>query len=130
MAESQHWLGGRNSDSRDGEMGYLKKIIGDQRLVIDTFKKRPQGRLRWWFLLILKIRFLSGRTPEYPESRCPDIITDPGRGTFRGLTLQQGKGSRALHQKGKLRLWESMGFTEESRYNDEPEDCQEGIQGQ
>ena len=37
----------RNSDSRDDdEIENLKKIIGDQSLVIDTFKKRLQGRSR------------------------------------------------------------------------------------
>ena len=36
----------RNSDSRDKEIEDLKKIIGDQSLVIDSFKKRLQGRLR------------------------------------------------------------------------------------
>lgn len=34
----------RNSDSRDEEIDDLKKIIGDQSLVIDAFKKRLQGR--------------------------------------------------------------------------------------
>ena len=33
-----------NSDSRDEEIEDLKKIIGDQSLVIDVFKKRLQGR--------------------------------------------------------------------------------------
>ena len=32
----------RNSDSRDDEIENLKKIIGDQSLVIDTFKKRSR----------------------------------------------------------------------------------------
>ena len=36
----------RNSDSRDEEIQDLKKIIGDQSLVIDAFKKRLQGRSR------------------------------------------------------------------------------------
>jgi len=35
-----------NSDSRDDEIADLKKIIGDQSLVIDAFKKRLQGRSR------------------------------------------------------------------------------------
>ena len=34
----------RNSDTRDDEIEDLKKIIGDQSLVIDAFKKRLQGR--------------------------------------------------------------------------------------
>ncbi|QRF75143.1 IS2 repressor TnpA [Thermoplasmatales archaeon] len=34
----------RSSDSRDEEIADLKKIIGDQSLVIDAFKKRLQGR--------------------------------------------------------------------------------------
>ena len=34
----------RNFDSRDEEIKNLKKIIGDQSLVIDAFKKRLQGR--------------------------------------------------------------------------------------
>ena len=34
----------RNSDSRDEEIEDLKKIIGDQSLAIDAFKKRLQGR--------------------------------------------------------------------------------------
>jgi transposase-like protein len=34
----------RNSDSRDDEIQNLKKVIGDQSLVIDAFKKRLQGR--------------------------------------------------------------------------------------
>ena len=42
----------RNSDSRDEEIEDLKKIIGDQCLVIAAFKKRLQGRSRWWFLKI------------------------------------------------------------------------------
>ena len=33
---------GRNSDSRDEEIRDLKKIIGDQSLVIDAFKKRSR----------------------------------------------------------------------------------------
>ncbi len=33
----------RNSDSRDGEIEDLKKIIGDQSLVIDVFKKASRG---------------------------------------------------------------------------------------
>jgi transposase-like protein len=32
----------RNSDSRDEEINDLKKIIGDQSLVIDAFKKRSR----------------------------------------------------------------------------------------
>ena len=32
----------RNSDSRDDEIENLKKIIGDQSLVIDAFKKRSR----------------------------------------------------------------------------------------
>ena len=36
----------RDSDSRDEEIQDLKKIIGDQSLVIDAFKKRLQGRSR------------------------------------------------------------------------------------
>ena len=36
----------KNSDSRDEEIQDLKKIIGDQSLIIDAFKKRLQGRLR------------------------------------------------------------------------------------
>ena len=36
----------RNSDTRDEEIEDLKKIIGDQSLVIDAFKKRLQGRSR------------------------------------------------------------------------------------
>ena len=35
---------GRNSDSRDEKIENLKKIIGDQSLVIDAFKRRLQGR--------------------------------------------------------------------------------------
>ena len=35
---------GRNSDSRDEEIEDLKKIIGDQSLVIDAFKRRLHGR--------------------------------------------------------------------------------------
>ncbi len=34
---------GRNSDSRDEEIEDLKKIIGDQSLVIDAFKKGFKG---------------------------------------------------------------------------------------
>ena len=33
---------GRNSDSRDEENEDLKKIIGDQSLVIDAFKNRSR----------------------------------------------------------------------------------------
>ena len=33
---------GRNSDSRDEEIDDLKKIIGDQSMVIDAFKKRSR----------------------------------------------------------------------------------------
>ena len=33
---------GRNSDSRDEEIEDLKKIIGDQSLVIDAFKKQSR----------------------------------------------------------------------------------------
>ena len=33
----------RNSDSRDKEIEDLKKIIGDQSLVIDAFKKGSKG---------------------------------------------------------------------------------------
>ena len=36
----------KKSDSRDEEIQDLKKIIGDQSLIIDAFKKRLQGRLR------------------------------------------------------------------------------------
>ena len=36
----------KNSNSRDEEINDLKKIIGDQSLVIDAFKKRLQGRLK------------------------------------------------------------------------------------
>jgi hypothetical protein len=32
----------KNSDSRDEEIQELKKIIGDQSLVIDAFKKRSR----------------------------------------------------------------------------------------
>jgi hypothetical protein len=32
----------RNSDSRDEEIEDLRKIIGDQSLVIDAFKKRSR----------------------------------------------------------------------------------------
>ena len=32
----------RNSDTRDDEIEDLKKIIGDQSLVIDAFKKRSR----------------------------------------------------------------------------------------
>ncbi|MEM0136365.1 MAG: transposase [Thermoplasmatales archaeon] len=35
-----------NFDSRDEEIEDLKKILGDQSLIIDTFKKRLQGRSR------------------------------------------------------------------------------------
>ena len=35
---------GRDSDSRDEEIQDLKKIIGDQSLVIDAFKKGLQRR--------------------------------------------------------------------------------------
>lgn len=35
-----------NSDSRDQEIEILKKIIWDQSLVIDAFKRRLQGRLK------------------------------------------------------------------------------------
>jgi transposase-like protein len=34
----------RNSDSRDKEIEDLNKIIGNQSLVIDAFKKKLQGR--------------------------------------------------------------------------------------
>ncbi len=34
----------KNSDTRDEEIQDLKKIIGDQSLVIDAFKKREQRR--------------------------------------------------------------------------------------
>ena len=33
----------RNSDTRDGEIQSLKKIIGDHSLVIDAFKKGNKG---------------------------------------------------------------------------------------
>jgi hypothetical protein len=33
---------GKNSDSRDEDIQDLKKIIGDQSLVIDAFKKRSR----------------------------------------------------------------------------------------
>ena len=36
----------RNSDTMDGEIQDLKKIIGDQSLAIGAFKKRLQGRSR------------------------------------------------------------------------------------
>lgn len=36
----------RHSDSRDEEIEDLKKIIGDQSLVIDAFKKRLRGGTR------------------------------------------------------------------------------------
>ena len=35
---------GRNSDSIEDEIENLKKIIGDQSLSIDAFKKRLQGK--------------------------------------------------------------------------------------
>ena len=37
---------GRNSDSIEDEIENPKKIIGDQSLSIDAFKKRLQGRSR------------------------------------------------------------------------------------
>lgn len=34
----------RNSDTRDSEIEDLKKIVGEQSMVIEAFKKRLQGR--------------------------------------------------------------------------------------
>ncbi len=36
----------RKADEREEEIENLKRIIGEQSIVIDAFKKRPQGRTR------------------------------------------------------------------------------------